>query len=162
DPPPGHVRVRVTHCGVCHSDLSIADGVFPCPTPIVLGHEAAGVVDSVGAGVNGLAVGDHVVLTPLPPCGTCYWCLRGEPGGCVAASGLATNTLADGTTGLSRQGELVFRGIGLGAFAEYVLTPSTGAVRIAPEVPLEVACVIGCAVQTGVGAVLNTAKVEPG
>jgi Zn-dependent alcohol dehydrogenase len=161
-PGPGQVRVRVTHCGVCHSDLSLADGVFPCPTPIVLGHEAAGVVDAVGRDVVGLAAGDHVVLSPLPPCGTCYFCLRGEPGVCVSATALQTNTFPDGTTGLSRRGAMVFRGVGLGAFGEYVLVPATGAIRIAPEVPLEVACVIGCAVQTGVGAVLNTARVEAG
>lgn len=101
DPGPGQVRVRVRHCGVCHSDLSIVDGTFPSPLPIVLGHEAAGVVESVGPHVTGLAPGDHVVLTPCPPCGTCYWCLRGEPTVCVNASAIQTNTFADGTTGLS-------------------------------------------------------------
>src|SRR5499426_1521960 len=162
DPRAGQVRVRVRHCGVCHSDLSIADGVFPAPTPIVLGHEAAGVIDAVGGDVTDLAPGDHVVLTPLPPCGTCYWCVRGEPGVCVNASMITTNTFRDGATGLARGDQIVFRGIGLGAFAEYVLAPATGAIRIASDVPLDVACVIGCAVQTGVGAVLNTARVEPG
>src|SRR5439155_20337366 len=161
-PRAGQVRVRVTHCGVCHSDLSLADGVFPCPTPIILGHEAAGVVDAVGPDVEGLAAGDHVVLTPLPPCGTCYFCVRGEPGVCVNAASIQTNTFRDGTTGLARAGTAVFRGVGLGAFGEYVLTPATGAVKIPAEVSLEVACVLGCAVQTGVGAVLNTARVEEG
>lgn len=161
-PRAGQVRVRVTNCGICHSDLSIVDGVFPSPTPIILGHEAAGVVDAVGPDVDGLAVGDHVVLTPIPPCGACYWCVRGEPGVCVNANAVATNTLADGSTGLSRRGQTVFRGVGLGAFAEYVLTPCRGAVKVPPGVPLEVACVVGCAVQTGVGAVLNTARVEAG
>ena len=162
DPPAGHVRVRVRHCGVCHSDVSLADGVFPAPTPIVLGHEAAGVVDAVGADVDGLAPGDPVVLTPLAPCGTCYWCVRGEPGVCVNAAMISTNTLRDGTTGLSRQDTVVFRGVGLGGFAEYALVPATGAIKVPADVPLDVACVIGCAVQTGVGAVLNTARVEPG
>jgi S-(hydroxymethyl)glutathione dehydrogenase / alcohol dehydrogenase len=162
EPRAGQVRVRVTHCGVCHSDLSLADGVFPSPTPIVLGHEAAGIVDALGHGVDGLAVGDHVVLTPIPPCGVCYWCVRGEPGVCVNANAIQTNTFADGSTGLSRRGDLIFRGIGLGGFAEYVLCPVTGAVKIPPALPLEVACVVGCAVQTGVGAVLNTARVEAG
>lgn len=161
-PGAGQVRVRVTHCGVCHSDLSLVDGVFPCPTPIVLGHEAAGVIDAVGADVAGLAVGDHVVLTPVPPCGCCYWCVRGEPGVCVNATAIQTNTFADGSTGLSRRGELIFRGVGMGAFGEMVLTPASGAVKIDAGVPLDVACVIGCAVQTGVGAVLNTAQVEAG
>jgi S-(hydroxymethyl)glutathione dehydrogenase / alcohol dehydrogenase len=162
DPGPGHLRVRVRHCGICHSDLSLADGVFPTPTPIVLGHEAAGVVDAVGPDVSGLAPGDPVVLTPIAPCGACYWCVRGEPGVCVNASMIATNTFRDGTTGLSRDGQTIFRGVGLGGFAEYALVPATGAIKIPAGVPLDVACVIGCAVQTGVGAVLNTARVEPG
>lgn len=161
-PGPGQLRVRVHHCGICHSDLSLADGVFPSPLPIVLGHEAAGVVESVGAEVEGFAVGDPVVLTPCPPCGTCYWCVRGEPGVCVNAMNIQTNTFRDGSTGLARGGDVVYRGIGLGGFAEMVLVPASGAVKVAPDVPLDVACVIGCAVQTGVGAVLNTAKVEEG
>jgi Zn-dependent alcohol dehydrogenase len=162
DPRPGHVRVRVKHCGVCHSDLSIVDGVFPSPTPIVLGHEAAGIVDAVGADVDGLAPGDPVVLTPVAPCGHCYWCVRGEPGVCVNAGMILTNTFRDGTTGLSCGGEVVFRGVGVGGFGEYAIMPASGAVKIPAGVPLDVACVIGCAVQTGVGAVLNTARVVPG
>jgi Zn-dependent alcohol dehydrogenase len=162
EPCAGQVRVRVSHCGVCHSDLSIADGVFPAPLPIVLGHEAAGVVDAVGAGVVGLEPGDSVVLTPAPPCGRCYWCVRGEAALCVDAAGIMTNTFADGTTGLSRGGRAVYRGLNVGAFAEYVVTSANGAVKVARDVPLDVACVIGCAVQTGVGAVLNTARVPEG
>jgi len=161
-PRAGQVRVRVTHCGVCHSDLSLADGVFPTPVPIVLGHEAAGVVDALGPDVDGLLEGDAVVLTPIPPCGVCYWCVRGEPGVCVNASALQTNAFRDGRTGLQRRGETVFRGVGVGGFAEYVVTAVTGAVKVPAGVPLEVACVVGCAVQTGVGAVLNTARVEEG
>src|SRR5215470_12091432 len=102
EPRPGQVRVHVRHCGVCHSDLSIADGVFPAPTPVILGHEAAGVVDAVGADVTGLAPGDHVVLTPVASCGFCYWCVRGEPGVWVNAGAIQTNTCADGSTGCSR------------------------------------------------------------
>jgi Zn-dependent alcohol dehydrogenase len=162
DPRQGQVRVRVTHCGVCHSDLSIVDGAFPAPTPIVLGHEAAGVVDSVGPGVTGLAPGDRVVLTPVPPCGVCYGCVRGEPGVCVSIQGMLTNALPDGRTGLSRKGEIVYRGVNLGAFSEYVVLQATGAVKVAADAPLDVLCVIGCAVQTGVGAVFNTARVEAG
>ncbi len=162
DPKTGEVRVRVSHCGVCHSDLSIADGSFPAPTPIVLGHEAAGVVDAVGPGVTGLAPGDPVVLTPCPPCGRCYGCVRGEPGICVNVMGMMTNALPDGRTGLSRKGGIVHRGVNLAAFAEYVVLSATGAVKVAADAPLEILCVIGCAVQTGVGAVLNTARVEAG
>ena len=137
-------------------------GRFRAPLPILLGHEAAGVVDAVGEGVVGLDIGDHVILTPIPPCGACYWCLRGEPGVCANAAGILTNTFPDGSTGLSRGDDTVFRGVGVGAFAEHVVTLASGAVRIPREVPLDVACVIGCAVQTGVGAVLNTARVEAG
>lgn len=161
-PRAGQVRVRVTHCGVCHSDLSIVNGTFPSPLPIVLGHEAAGIVDAIGPNVDGLQVGDHVVLTPCPPCGTCYWCVRGEPTVCVNAAAIQTNTFPDGSTGLARDGQVVYRGVGVGAFAQYVVASATGAVKIPPDVSLELACVIGCAVQTGVGAVLNTAKVEEG
>ena len=162
EPGAGQVRVRVTHCGICHSDLSCIDGSFPTPMPVVLGHEAAGVVDCTGPGVTGLSPGDPVVLTPCPPCGQCHWCVRGEANLCVNSVGLLSATLPDGQTGLSRGGQTVYRGLGVGAFAEYVLTPATGAVKIPDGVPTAIACVIGCAVQTGVGAVLNTADVHEG
>jgi S-(hydroxymethyl)glutathione dehydrogenase / alcohol dehydrogenase len=162
EPRVGEVSVRVTHCGVCHSDLSLVDGALPPLTPVVLGHEAAGVVDAVGPGVTMLEVGDHVVLTPCPPCGHCYWCVRGEASLCVNGQALMTSTHPDGGTRLSRGGETVYRGVGVAAFAEQVIIQETGAVRIPAEVPLDIACVIGCAVQTGVGAALNTAGVGLG
>lgn len=162
EPGPGQVRVRVSHCGVCHSDLSIADGVFPSPTPVVLGHEAAGVVEAVGASVENVAVGDSVVLSPCPPCGRCYWCVRDEASLCVESLGIQTNALPDGSTGLSRGGDVVWRGVNLGGFAESVIVHQNGAVKIPDDVPREVACVVGCAVQTGVGAALNTAGVSEG
>ena len=162
EPRAGQVRVKISNCGVCHTDLSNVDGVFPSPVPVILGHEAAGVVDAVGAGVEGLEAGDHVVLTACPPCGSCRACARGEFSLCVNGNGIVSHTFQDGTTGLSLDGERVYRGVGLGAFAEYVLAPASGAVKIPSDVPLEVACVIGCAVQTGVGAALNTARVRGG
>lgn len=161
-PRAGEVSVRVSHCGVCHSDLHLVDGSMPPMTPLVLGHEAAGVVEAVGPGVTRLVPGDHVVLTPCPPCGHCYWCLRGEFSICVNSMALATSAHADGGTRLSRGGVTVYRGLGVAAFAEIVVTEETGAVKIPSDVPLDVACVIGCAVQTGVGAVIHTAKVQPG
>ncbi|MCU1427830.1 MAG: Zn-dependent alcohol dehydrogenase, class [Actinomycetia bacterium] len=161
EPGPLQVQVRVAYCGVCHSDLTVAQGGL-APMPVVLGHEATGVVERVGEGVTLLAPGDPVVLTPIAPCGRCYWCVRGEPGVCVNASSIATATFTDGTTGLSRGGAPVYRGLAVGAFAEYVLTSETGAIKVPADVPLDIACVLGCAVQTGVGAVLNTARVEPG
>jgi Zn-dependent alcohol dehydrogenase len=162
EPGPGQVRIKVSHCGICHSDLSIVDGQFPSPMPILLGHEAAGHVDAIGPNVTTLAPGDPVVLTPCPPCGKCYWCVRNEAALCVDSIGIQTNAFADGSTGLSRGGETVYRGLNVAGFAEYVLTQEAGAVKIPADVPLEVACVIGCAVQTGVGAVLNTARVDEG
>jgi Zn-dependent alcohol dehydrogenase len=163
DPRPGEVLVKVTNCGVCHSDLSNLDGSFPTPTPTVLGHEAAGVVEAVGPDVTRSRPGDKVVLTPLPSCGRCYFCVRQQPTLCAEyASALFLNTRPDGTSPLSRGGELVYRGLGLGGWAEYVVVPQEGAVTVDDDTDLADACVIGCAVQTGVGAVLNTARVEEG
>ena len=162
DPRAGEVRVKVHYCSVCHSDLSIVDGSFPAFGHTILGHEASGVVDAIGAGVTNVQVGDHVVLTPVPPCGTCYFCVRGESSLCSTNTSLYTFALPDGNTGLSRNGKVIYRGLGVGAFAEYVITPVNGAVKISRDVPLELACLMGCALQTGLGAVLNTAKVETG
>lgn len=161
-PRAGEIQVRIHHCGVCRSDLSVADDKVPQAVPAVLGHEAAGVVEAIGDGVTTLAPGDRVVLSPCPPCGRCYYCQRGEFSICVNSMALMTSTFLDGSTRLSRRGEVVYRGLALGAFAEYVTVDETGAVKVPDDVPLDVACVIGCAVQTGVGAVVNTARVEPG
>src|SRR5438445_8415252 len=146
DPRAGEVLVRVSHCGVCHSDLSLANGTFPVTAPTVLGHEAAGTVEAIGAGVTELAAGDKVVLTPIAVCNACYWCVRGEYGCCVNTMSLITGTFNDGRTPLSRLGLPVLRGVGLGGFAQYVITTETGAIPVAPDTPLEIACVIGCAV----------------
>jgi Zn-dependent alcohol dehydrogenase len=161
-PHAGEVAVRVSHCGLCHSDLHLIDGQMPPMTPLLLGHEAAGVVEAVGPGVTRLSVGDHVVLSPCPPCGHCYWCLRGEHSVCTNSLALATSTHPDGGTRLSRAGQTVYRGLGVAAFAETVIMQETGAVKIPDDVPLDVACVVGCAVQTGVGAVIHTADVQAG
>lgn len=161
-PRAGEIGVRVHHCGICHSDVSVVDGAVPSALPVILGHEAAGIVEAVGEGVTHLAPGDKVVLTPAPPCGTCYWCSRGEFHHCAHATGLMTNMFPDGTTGLSRGGENVFRGLNVAGFAEQTVMQSHGAVKIPEDTPLDVACVVGCAVQTGTGAVLNTAGVEEG
>lgn len=159
---PGQVRVRVAACGVCHSDVSLANGTFPLFGPTVPGHEAAGEVIQVAEGVDSVSVGDHVVLSPNPACGRCRGCRRGRPGTCERTSGLMTSTFADGSTKLSRGGQTIFRGLGLGGWAEEVIVEAEGAIRIPGDVPLDVACVIGCAVQTGVGAAINTATILPG
>lgn len=162
EPRAGEVRVSVKYCGLCNSDLGVVSGKFPIHEPIIIGHEAAGIVESVGPGVTHLVPGDPVVLTPLPPCGLCYFCQRGDHSLCVNGMSLSTMALSDGETGLSHNGRRVLRGLGVAALAEMVVTPATGAVKIPEGVPLDTACVIGCAVQTGAGAVINTAGVEEG
>lgn len=161
-PHAGEVRVRVAACGVCHSDVSLLNGTFPSMGPTIVGHEAAGVVTHVGDGVRSLEVGDHVVLTPNPACGQCDYCNKGLFSVCPSSMSIATSMLPDGTTRLSRQGETIYRGLGLAAWADEVVVAESGAVRIDEDVPLDVACVIGCAVQTGVGAAINTVSVQPG
>ena len=161
-PRTGEVRVRISHCGVCHSDLHYVDGSLPGAFPAILGHEAGGTVEEVGPGVTGLEEGDRVLLTLRPPCGRCYWCVRGEFSICPTNASLS-GTLADGETRLSHQGRTVFRaGTYMAAFAEEAVVSANGAVKVPADTPFDVAAVLGCSVQTGVGAVLNTAKVPAG
>ena len=156
-PGPGQVRVRVRAAGVCHSDLSARNGGLPQPMPAILGHEAAGDVVAVGDGVTGLAEGDRVIVNWLPPCGACASCLRGQPYMCM------THVIAAYIEPRFKVGETPAFGMaGCGAFAEELVAPAEGAVKIAGDVPYEVAALVGCGVMTGVGAVINTAKVEPG
>ncbi|MGH9214022.1 MAG: alcohol dehydrogenase catalytic domain-containing protein [Acidimicrobiales bacterium] len=163
DPRPGEALVRITDCGVCHSDYGYIDGSFPAMYPVVLGHEAAGLVDAVGDGVEGLAPGDKVVLCPLPNCGHCYYCVRNQPTLCAKYSmSLYTATRPDGSSPFSRGAATVYRGVGVGGWGEYTVVPEDAAIRVDDDTDLAQACVIGCAVQTGVGAVLNTAAVEAG
>ncbi|MGH9186508.1 MAG: Zn-dependent alcohol dehydrogenase [Acidimicrobiales bacterium] len=163
DPHAGEVLVRVHHCGVCHSDLHVIDGSLPAPMPIILGHEAGGVVEAIGPGVTEVAPGDKVILTLRPPCGRCYWCVRGEWSQCAPAAALTAGQFADGATRLTRGGEVVHRAlVVLAAFAERTVVPVSAAVKVPEDTPLDIAAVIGCAVQTGVGAVVNTARVQAG
>lgn len=161
-PGPREVVVRVSHCGICHSDLTMVDMGGEAQLPLVLGHEAAGTVEEVGGSVTDLKRGDKVMLTPIPTCGVCYYCVRGQSSLCVDGQNFMTGLRRDGTSPLSRQGERVFQGFGLGGWGQYALVDERRAVKIDPDTPLEIACVIGCAIQTGVGAVLNTAQVEEG
>ena len=162
EPHPGQVRVRISHCGICHSDLLTMEGLLASPLPVVLGHEAAGIVDAVGDGVTTVAAGDKVVISPMPSCGRCRNCVRGHPTLCADATTWMTGLLPDGTSPFSWRGQLVYRGNGLGGWSELSVLPASGVVKVPDDTPLDVACIIGCAVQTGVGAVLNTAKVPPG
>ena len=162
DPGPGQVRVKVVACGICHSDISLINGTFPIMGATIPGHEAAGIVAEVGPGVTRVAVGDHVVLSPNPACGHCRGCRRGRPGTCEQSAGLSMSSFNDGTTKLSRGGQIIYRGLGLGGWAEEVIVSEDGAIPVPADIPLDVACVIGCAVQTGVGSAINTASILPG
>jgi S-(hydroxymethyl)glutathione dehydrogenase/alcohol dehydrogenase len=156
-PGPGEVKIRLRAAGVCHSDLSARNGGLPQPVPAILGHEASGDVAAVGDGVTDLAVGDRVIASWLPPCGSCPSCLRGEPFLCMA------HVIAAYIQPRFLVGETPAFGLaGCGAFAEEMVVPHEGAVKIADDVPYEVAALVGCGVMTGVGAVINTARVEPG
>ena len=161
-PRASEVTVRMAACGVCHSDLSATNGTIPIPPPLVLGHEGAGVVVEVGEGVTEIAVGDHVVSTFVSMCGRCRWCVTGRPQLCDQAAKTAA-TLPDGsvpTTDADGKPLNVFSGCGV--MAEFATLHVDSVVRVDPSVPLDRAALLGCGVMTGVGAVFNTAKVEPG
>jgi S-(hydroxymethyl)glutathione dehydrogenase/alcohol dehydrogenase len=156
-PGPGQVRVRVAAAGICHSDLSLVNGTLRPSFPLVLGHEASGVVAEVGADVTKVAPGDRVVVNWAPPCRRCWFCLAGEPHLCKTVEGVASlpgGTLDDGAS--------THLAMGVGAFAEEVVLPAAGVVPLADNIPLELAALLGCAVLTGVGAVRNTARVRAG
>lgn len=162
-PQPGEVLVRVAAAGVCHSDWHLVTGATQHPFPVVAGHEGAGVVEAVGEGVRRVRPGDHVALNWAPNCGHCFYCLRGRPSLCQTyVEPLWAGTMLDGTTRLSKNGAAVYHFSALACFAEYAVVPDVCCVPLPKTVPFEVAALIGCAVTTGVGAVLNTAKVAPG
>jgi alcohol dehydrogenase len=163
DPGHGEVLVRIAAAGLCHSDLSVIEGNRPRPTPMVLGHEAAGVVEKLGPGVDDLEVGDHVVMVFVPSCGHCLPCAEGRPALCepgAAANG--AGTLLSGQRRLHRNGVEVHHHLGVSAFAEYATVSRHSLVKIEKGLPLDEAALFGCAVLTGVGAVINTAKVSAG
>jgi S-(hydroxymethyl)glutathione dehydrogenase/alcohol dehydrogenase len=156
EPGPGQVRVKIAATGVCHSDLSLARGTLRQPVPAVLGHEAAGTVVSVGDGVTGCAPGDRVVLCWAPPCGQCWFCGQGEPWLCERSSDAAAAPYA------SYEGGELYPGLSTAGFAEETVVSERAVLPVPDGVPLEQAALVGCAVMTGVGAVLNTAKVRKG
>lgn len=163
DPREGEVLVRMHAAGVCHSDWHVVTGATPHPLPVVLGHEGAGVVESVGPGVKSVSKGDHVSLNWAPSCGTCFYCTHGRPALCEAyIEPLWAGTMLNGTTRFQKNGEPVFHFSGLACFSEWAVVPQQCCIRIPKAVPFDVAALIGCAVTTGVGAVLNTAKVPAG
>jgi S-(hydroxymethyl)glutathione dehydrogenase/alcohol dehydrogenase len=164
DPGPGEVRVRIAAAGVCHSDLHVRRGEWAAPSPMVMGHEGSGVVTAVGRGVDSPAVGDHVVLSWVAPCLECRYCLAGFPARCQVAATLVApqGVLWDGTTRLSLDGETVHHYLGVSSFAEEAVVVATAAIPVRRDAPLETLAVVGCAVATGIGAVVNTAQLAPG
>lgn len=154
-PGPGEVRVRMVAAGVCHSDQSVLDGVIPFPTPVVMGHEGAGIVDEVGVGVTTVAPGDHVVVSTLANCGKCRPCARGWPTRCRASLGNMTQPF-------TFEGKPAWNFAAASVFAEHTVVKEVQAVRIDPAVPLTSACLIGCGVVTGACAVWNRARVATG
>jgi alcohol dehydrogenase len=164
DPPgEGEVLVRIRAAGLCHSDLSTINGDRPRSMPMVLGHEAAGEVMELGAGVKDLKTGDHVILVFVPSCGHCSPCQEGRPALCEpGAKANGAGTLLSGATRLSKNGKPVNHHVGVSAFAEYAVVSRASLVKIDTTLPFEEAALFGCAVITGAGAVINTAQVKAG
>jgi len=157
DTGPGTVRVAIKATGVCHSDLSAMNGTIPQPAPCILGHEGAGEVVEVGPGVAGVAVGDHVIVAWIPPCGKCLYCLKGQANLCTTimfSSGAMPHFVVDN--------QPAFGMAGTGTFSEELLLPEQAVVKIPDDVPFDIASLIGCGVMTGVGAAINSARVVPG
>ena len=164
DPPKdGEVLVKMAVSGVCHSDWHIVQGNSYYPMPIITGHEGAGVVEAVGDGVKRVQPGDHVILSFRADCGECFYCQNDQAVLCETYSpSLRSGVQLDGTSRVSWNGEPVYIMTGLGCFAEYVVIPERACVRIRPDIPLDVAALVGCSVATGVGAAMYTAGVRPG
>ncbi len=164
DPGPGEVLVEMAGAGLCHSDLSTIDGSRPRVMPMVMGHEASGIVREVGQGVHDLKPDDHVVFSFVPLCGHCLPCATGRPALCEpgAAANTAGTLLSGRRPFSSRSGQEINHHLGVAAFAEHTVVAQESLIKIDSQLPLSTAALFGCAVMTGVGAVVNTARVEPG
>src|SRR5919199_677835 len=164
EPRAGEVLVRLVACGVCHTDLYAASGADPSGySPTVLGHEGAGVVEAVGEGVGSVAPGDHVVTLFSPQCRECAHCRDDRTNLCLAIREQQNQGyLPDGTTRLSRDGEPIRHFMGTSTFAEYTVMPEIALAKVNPDAPLDRACLFACGLSTGIGAALNTAKVQAG
>jgi len=161
-PGTGEVLLKIRAAGLCHSDLSVIDGNRPRPMPMVLGHEGAGVVLAVGSGVKGLKVGDHVVTSFVPSCGHCYPCTHERPALCdKALKANVAGTLLMGERRLHSE-SWVNHHLGVSSYADHAVVAAESCVRIEKSLPFDIAAIFGCAVVTGVGAVVNTAKVQKG
>ena len=163
--PPGHdeVLIRIRAAGLCHSDLSVISGDRPRPVPMVLGHESAGEVVECGSGVTDLAPGDRVVLVFMPSCGCCMPCMEGRPALCEpGAASNGAGTLLSGARRLAINGQLVNHHVGVSCFADYAVVSRRSCVKLEANISFEEASLFGCAVLTGVGAVINTARLQAG
>jgi alcohol dehydrogenase len=162
-PGEGEVLVEVRASGLCHSDLSVINGNRPRPVPMAIGHESAGIVREVGQGVRDFAPGDHVVMVFVPSCGDCAPCVDARPALCEpGAVANGKGTLLSGERRIKLNGEYINHHIGVSAFSDYVVVSRRSLVKIEKDLPFEIAALFGCAVLTGVGAVINTAKATPG
>ncbi len=161
-PKRGEVLVKIAASGLCHTDLHLMEGQFPWPAPAVLGHEAAGIVERVGEGVDSVQPGDHVVLSSTPACGVCRYCAADKPYLCAAAAG--SQLMRDGTSRLTlkKDGSALYHFLGVSTFAEYSIVSDISLVKVRRDAPIEKLSTVGCAVVTGVGAVINTARVTTG
>lgn len=163
-PKTGEVLVRMVATGVCHTDAFTLSGDDPEGIfPSVFGHEGGGVVEEIGAGVTSLKVGDHVIPLYTPECGKCKFCLSGKTNLCQAIRATqGKGLMPDGTSRFSKNGKTIFHYMGTSTFAEYTVVPEIALAKINKAAPLEKVCLLGCGITTGIGAVLNTAKVEAG
>src|SRR3972149_1871805 len=158
-PREDEVVVKVVASGVCHTDLSVIQAKLPMPPPVVLGHEGAGIVEEVGKAVTNVRPGDHVVLSWVENCGKCHYCASGRLHLCDANIRPAR---AGQESVWEKDGVDIMRMAGVGSFAERTIVRATAAIKIADDIPLDKACLVGCGVMTGVGAAINTVKVRPG
>ena len=163
-PGAGEVLVEIAAAGLCHSDLSVINGSRPRPMPMIIGHEASGIVRDTGPGVAGLAAGDHVVFSYVPMCGRCLPCSEGRPAMCEnGAQANLTGTLLSGSRHFHRaDGSPIHHHLGVSSYAQFTVAAQESLIKIEDNLPLEIAALFGCAVMTGVGAVVNTARVAPG
>ena len=163
DPGFNEVVVKIKAAGLCHSDLSVIDGNRPRPLPMALGHEASGVVVELGEGVDKLSVGDHVVFAFLPSCGSCRYCNTGRAALCEpGAEANGKGTLLGGHKRIHNEGNYYHHHLGVSGFAEFAVASVDSLVKIDHEIPFEIAALFGCAIMTGVGAVVNTAQLKFG
>ncbi len=163
DPGPGEVRIQMVAGGVCHSDLHVMTGHLNAPLPAILGHEGAGIVADVGAGVTSVRPGNHVIPLWRLSCGECEFCTGGRPALCAAGTEIRwSGKMLDGTSRFELDGREILHFAGVSSFSNYTVLPEKAVLKIPEDLPLERAALLGCAVITGVGAVINAAEVRPG